>query len=108
MSDRISEILEVIRETVPQVNRGSSLAQFRDARISATKRVAERRRIARETVQDKYGRQLRPDVGTVGVFDGLMREWFGRGDTRLRQVLEKHAIDASDDDAIREAFHRYS
>ena len=108
MSERISEILEVMQETIPQVRRESSLAQFRDARISATKRVAARRRIARETVQDKYGRQLRPDVGTVGAFDRLMREWYSRGDLQLRRVLEKHAIDGSDDQAIRDLFRRHS
>ena len=59
--EALSQILEVV-----QLVRGSGMD-----RIHATIRVAERRRIERETVADKYGRQM--ELSTEQ-FDGLLAE----------------------------------
>ena len=106
MSDRIDEILDVLREVsvAPIVRAGAS--GFRARRIAAVKRVAERRRIARETVQDKFGRQLQPDVMTAADFDRLCIAWLQHESPALRQVLIRHKVDRADEIRIERFFDR--
>lgn len=104
MSDRIDEILDVLREVsaAPVFRAGAS--GFRTRRIAAVKRVAERRNIARETVQDKFGRQLQPDVMTAAEFDRLCLQWLSRGSPALQQALLRHTVDDGDESRIRSFF----
>ena len=104
MSDRIDEILDVLREVSVASLARTGARGFRVRRIAAVKRVAERRGIARETVQDKFGRQLQPDVMTAADFDRLCIEWLVRGSPTLSQVLLRHAVDGSDETRIRSFF----
>ena len=104
MSDRIDEILDVLHEvSVAPVFRAGA-AEVRARRIAAVKRVAERRNIARETVQDKFGRQLQPDVMTAAEFDRLCLEWLSRGSPALQHALLRHAVDNGDENRIRKFF----
>jgi hypothetical protein len=104
MSKRISEVLEVIQLTIKQVPQPFSPRQLRDARRSATNSVAVRRRIERETVSDKYGRQLQPDIPGVDAFDEALSSWLRQGDATLRRILDKHSVDDDDKRAIRAVF----
>ncbi len=104
MSDRIDEILEVLREVSTSPIDRAGASSFRARRIAAVKRVAERRGIARETVQDKFGRQLQPDVMTAATFDRLCVEWLQGNSPTLRQILTRHAIDQADEIRIERFF----
>jgi hypothetical protein len=104
MSDRIDEILDVIRETLRIVDPHPSAQQVRSARILATTHVAERRHIRFKTVQDKYGRQLQPDISIVAEFDRLLHSWLTRDSAHLKTVLARHAVDPLDELALARFF----
>ena len=108
MTERISEILEVLT-----LVRGSSAGYVtrravRDRRLAALKEVARRRGIAPETVRDKFGRQLQPEVPGVDEFDRLLEAWLSGRPDELRSVLLKHAGDFADEQRIREFFSTQS
>ncbi len=104
MSDRIDEIPEVLREVSSARLAGDVIRQFRARRIAAVKRVSERRGITRETVQDKFGRQLQPDVKTASEFDRLCVAWMQEGSDALHHVLIRHSVDVNDERVVRRFF----
>ena len=106
MSDRIEEILEVIQEVQRGIIGPRSLGRLTELRIDATKKIALERGIARETVQDKFRRQLYPDVTGTRDFDVLLKAWLRDDSMELRNVLLKHAVDTWDEKRIKAFFSR--
>jgi predicted restriction endonuclease len=107
MSKRISEILEVITATKNHYS-GQSFDSIRKSRIAATNQVALQHQVARETIQDKYGRQLQPHINDVPEFDTALHRYFSEGDMSLRNILLLRAVDSDDKKAIHELFTRPS
>ena len=103
MSERISQTLEVIAATKNHY-RGQSIESIVGARIAAEKFVALQRQVSDRTIQDKYRRQLEPDIHKVAEFDVALQRYFCEGDMSLRDILINHAVDADDEKAIHETF----
>jgi predicted restriction endonuclease len=103
MSKRIEEILDVLNE-IRIAHRNDQSASARELRLRVLPKVAEKHEIALQTVQDKYLRQLRPHVENVADFDKLVDKWLATGATTLKTILDQHAVDSQDNEAIREFF----
>jgi predicted restriction endonuclease len=104
MSERVSQILEVIPATKNHYS-GQSLESISKARIAAEKHVASLHRFkTNTTVSDKYGRQLRPYINNVPKFDTALHRYFSEGDMNLRDILLLRANNSDDKKAIHNLF----
>jgi len=77
-------------------------------RIKAVASVADRRRIAKETVRDKFIRQLRPDIWYANDFDRLLEDWLINDSVELKNIILKHKSDSQDLEMINNAFYKAS
>jgi hypothetical protein len=107
LSHRIDQILDVLREVAADRCSSSDTGTFTGKRIAAVKRAADRRRISREAVQDKFGRQLQPDIMNAAAFDQLCIRWLREGSSELHRILLKHALDPTDENLIDQFFARF-
>jgi hypothetical protein len=103
MSERISEILEVLNEIAKQYTPGMSATRITRLRIEAMQRVARSRSIEATTVSDKFRRQLRPSINGTPEFDKALYAWLNSGSNRLQVALESGAA-PSDQPSIRSFF----
>jgi hypothetical protein len=107
MSSRIAEVLGVLKEVAENARSGASLADVREHRLSATKRIAEARGIEEETVRDACTRQLKPHVQGVAEFDALVHKWLANDSPELRTTVLHHTVDDTDKNAVERFFsHR--
>lgn len=103
MSDRISEILDVISNVAKRYQSHMSEGQVAVLRIDALDRVAQQRSILASTVSSKYRRELQPAIRGTREFDRALFAYLDSGDVTLRFALEQKAI-ASDLAQIRDVF----
>jgi hypothetical protein len=108
MSQRIGEILSVVREVRSNYHPGMSLRSVKSLRDDAVEKTATRRGIYPTTVSNKFRRELYPDVSNTDEFDRLLETWLRTGDRALRSVLLKHAVDRWDEIDIRRFFSEAS
>lgn len=94
MSERISEILEVLGEVSKLYTRGMSAAQVSRLRLEAVRRVARSRSIEETTVSDKFRRQLHPSIHGTREFDRALYAWLDSGTSELQVALESGAAPA--------------
>ncbi len=104
MSERINEILEVLATIRGTVGRNIYGGAVQDSRLAALKQVARQRHIDPNTVRDKFGRQLQPNVRGVREFDQLVERWLTSSPDELEGVLRQHAVSDDDDRRIQEFF----
>ena len=104
MSDRISEILEVLRIVRGSYRQGMSDGVLRNLRMDAVDSVAHSRGIDSTTVSDKFRRQLKPDISGTREFDVALQGWLRSGDGRLKAALVKHSVSVDDQRAVRYFF----
>lgn len=103
MSDRISEILDVISDVAKRYQSYMSEGQVTTLRIDASARVAQHRSILASTVSSKYRRELQPAIKDTQGFDRALFAYLDSGDTALRSALEQKAA-VSDLAQIRDVF----
>jgi predicted HNH restriction endonuclease len=104
MSERISEILEVLRYVADHYMPEMSEKDVKDLRIEALGRVAHRRSILPTTVSNKFRRELRPAINGTSGFDRALFEWLDSRATKLQLALEQNATRSDDFARIREFF----
>lgn len=104
MSQRISEILEVVRDVADRYMPGMSEKDVRELRIKALDRVARRRSILITTVSDKFRRQLHPTINGTLEFDRVLFGWLDSQVPALQLALEKNASHSDDFARIRSLF----
>ncbi len=105
MSARIEEIIEVIKEVREQFIVHTNTPSIRDLRIVAVKLIASRRGIKTQTVQDKFRRQLEPDIEGTDEFDNYLEKWLIKNNFELKDILFKYISDHSDKNLINNAFY---
>jgi|SRR6266850_1523 len=105
MSQKISDVLEVLA-TIRRRYCTHQQASLRSARISAIHAIANERGVTYQTIGDAYLRRLEPDIRGTPAFDRITEEWLSRKSDALRNVLEKHALDAGDRAKIQKFFSR--
>ena len=100
MSNRISEILDVLRIIKNNWKQGANINVLR---IEATQEVAKERNIAHQSVTDKYTRQL----GGISThkFDELIKSWLSENSNNLPEKLLEFS-DSYDKDRINEFFQK--
>ncbi len=105
MSDRIHECIGVLQKVV-NAARGVPAIELnvRALRKQAAVKVSSERGIRLRTVEDKYIRQLRPEIGGVGDFDAAIDAWILEGALDLHDALLAHAVDEDDRQLIAETF----
>lgn len=104
MSERISEILEVLRDISELYEPGMSKGKVSALRLEAMNRVAQRRKIQATTVSDKFRRRLRPAIDGTQQFDDVMYNWLNSRTLELQRALEKSAGDSDDRTRIHDFF----
>ncbi len=105
MSKRIEQIIEVIEE-VRETFQNQSRHPVSRIRVIAVTSVAGRREIAKQTVLDKFIRQLQPDVKVAADFDKLLKNWLVRDSDELKNIILKHKSDRRDVELINNAFYK--
>ena len=108
MSKRIIHIIDVIKKMRDDYHSRSAQSSIRDIRRNATKSIAARWEITIQTVEDKYNRQLRPDIKTTEEFDHIMEDWLVNNSGTLKAILHKHSVDSGDTVLIDETFSNTS
>lgn len=86
-SERITDVIELLTEISSR--RPRSQEEVRDARIAATKSVAQRKGINEESVRDKCWRQL--DFKVIDQFDSMVYDWIVNGKDDLVERLKSCA-----------------
>lgn len=105
MSKRIEEILEVIEIVREEFQNAVQDTAIDHIRVIAAKTVAGWRNIKKNTVGDKFIRQLRPDIWRTSEFDKLLEDWLVHDSDELRNIISKHSVDDKDIELINNAFH---
>jgi predicted HNH restriction endonuclease len=105
MSARVEQILEVIQELRERYRASRGIGSLSQMRVDATHAVADRRSIDYRSVQDKFIRQLRPDISTASQFDKLIGPWLKDGSATLKDIVMKHRSDKKDGLLIENAFY---
>ncbi len=105
MSARVEQIVEVIQELQERYRASRGKGSLSQMRIDATYAVATRRDIDYRSVQDKFIRQLRPDISRVSQFDTLVGHWLKDGSTALKDIVMKHRSDKNDALLIENSFY---
>ena len=108
MSSKIAQIVEVIRYVRDKYQSQGGSAFIGRVRVEAVALVAEERAIAKQTVLDKFIRQLRPDVAEAAHFDDLLAEWLLGDSDELESILRRHARDRADVELLDEVFQEVS
>ena len=100
MSKRIEEILGVIEEVRGEFQNRTGYWSITPMRIRAVESVANRRGIEKQTVLDKFIRQLQPDINVASDFDRLLEDWLIHDSDELKNILLKHTSDHQDVELI--------
>jgi hypothetical protein len=103
MSDRIEQLIDVIRE-VRDNYKAASLDAVSTLRTDAVRKIAIRRNILESTVSDKYRRQLNPPISNTKDFDRLLAAWLQTGSSELQNALYTHSEDSADQRLIKNFF----
>jgi len=106
MSQRIEQILEVVEEVDTEFQNRTGYRSVSRMRVRAVASVANRRGIAKQTVLDKFIRQLRPDIEVAADFDKLLEGWLVHNSDELENILLKHKSDRRDVELINNAFYK--
>jgi hypothetical protein len=106
MSKKILETTEVINEVKDQFQSRKKNSSVRQIRIESVAKVASGLGIKKETVLDKFIRQLQPDINTASEFDTLLENWLRDDSPDLKNILLKHASGRNDKDLINKAFYK--
>jgi len=106
MSQRIEEILEVIEEVREQFQSTIRYRSVSHMRVRAVASVARQRRIKKQTVLDKFIRQLQPDIKVAADFDKLLEDWLVHDSDRLKNIILKYTSDRQDVELVNKAFYR--
>lgn len=104
MSQRIEEILSVIKIVKEKFTETTNPEQMIYYRKKATKKVADNNRIEKETIRDKYIRQLKPEINGTNEFDNKLYNYLKYQDFQLRNILLKHSVGNIDKANIEEFF----
>ena len=104
MSQRIDEILDVVREVESKVHAPVPFRELKKIRRYAVVRVAVNRGIDSSSIDTKYRRELYPDVRNTDDFDLLLEAWLRDRNRRLPIVLLKFAVDYRDEINIQQYF----
>ncbi len=105
MSDRILEIISVFNKVVQQARTVPvEELDVKNLRRQAAREEADSRGIRIQTVEDKYGRQLQPQIAKVADFDAAIEGWLLHGSLSLHDTLLAHAVDKADRELIAAAF----
>jgi predicted HNH restriction endonuclease len=104
MSARVSQIIEVIDQVRCSYQSDSGAHSIHEIRVRAAKSVADRRGIAFRSVEDKFIRQLAPDIKSASQFDALLESWLVVGSNQLRDIVSKHVVDSDDEHLIASTF----
>jgi hypothetical protein len=105
MSARVEQIVEVIQELCERYRASRGQGSLSQMRIDATHAVAARRNIDYRSVEDKFIRQLRPDISSASQFDEMVSPWLIDGSTTLKDIVMKHRSDKNDALMIENAFY---
>lgn len=108
MSRRIEQILEVIEEVREEYQNTGGHGSITHMRIRAVASIANRRGIAKQTVLDKFIRQLQPDIKVAADFDKLLEDWLVHDSDELKNIILKHKSksDRQDEELINNAFYK--
>jgi hypothetical protein len=108
VSRRIEQILEVIEEVREEYQNTGGHKSFTHMRIRAVASIANRRGIAKQTVLDKFIRQLQPDIKVAADFDKFLEDWLVRDSDELKNIILKHKpkSDRQDEELINNAFYK--
>jgi hypothetical protein len=106
MSQRVEQILEIIEEVREKFQSGKSYGSVSRLRVAAVSSVAKRRGVSKQTILDKFIRQLRPDVYVAADFDKLLEKWLGHDSDELRNIILKHKSDYKGLELINNAFYK--
>lgn len=107
MSQRNADIMFIVeyvrrhREYCVGSGTPRSIAKLR---LEASKELADFREVDSSTVQDKYIRQLKPDVVGTGGFDQVLEDYFLRGSDQLKNILLRRTSDLGDREDINLSF----
>ena len=105
MSQRIEQILEVIEEVREKFQSQSGNKSLTHMRREAVDSVSVRRAIEKQTVLDKFIRQLQPDIEVAAGFDKLLEDWLLNNSDTLKGIILKHRSDSHDMELINNAFY---
>ncbi len=92
----IATVMELVQEKYIKRDENLSLEQIRQACLEAVTEAAELYRdngITVKSVQDKFGRQLRPDIQSRNHFYKLLSEWLQDDSVELLEILLNHTSD---------------
>jgi hypothetical protein len=106
MSRRIEQILEVIEEAREKFQSQSGNKSVTLMRREAVASVAARRGIEKQTVLDKFIRQLQPNIKVAAEFDKLLEDWLLHDSNELKNIILKHKSDSQDAEIINNAFYK--
>lgn len=96
MTDRIEQIVSVVRRVLDGYSPGMTFEKVRDLRIDALNIVAAELGIQYTTVSNKYRRGLVPDIEGTHEFDVALYEWVSSSSERLKSILLKHSLTEQD------------
>jgi len=105
MSRRIEQILEVIEEVREKFQSQSGNKSLTHMRREAVDSVSVRRAIEKQTVLDKFIRQLQPNIKIAAEFDKLLEDWLLNNSDTLKGIILKHRSDSHDMELINNAFY---
>jgi predicted HNH restriction endonuclease len=108
MSRKIEEIVEVIQHVRDEYQRHGGSASISSTRREAVTLAAKRRRVFKQTVLDKFIRQLQPDVAEAAHFDDLLVEWLVDDSDELESILRRHTRDRADVELLDRVFEEVS
>jgi hypothetical protein len=103
MSKKIDHILEVLG-IIRDEHVSNSVRPLEDVRVDATTVVAEKYKLWRTTVLDKYQRGLKPDTYGTESFDNLVRDWLVQSSPLLETILLSHSEDETDKSKVSNFF----
>lgn len=106
MSRRIEQILEVIEEVREKFQGQDGSRSVSRMRRDAVASVANRRGIEKQTVLDKFIRQLQPNIKVAAEFDKLLEDWLLHDSNELKNIILKHKSDSRDAELINNAFYK--
>jgi hypothetical protein len=103
MSERISNVLEIVKYVATHYKREASRSHIRTLRIAAEKVVAVQHSITQKSVSDAYRRQLGSEIPSAD-FDQALYDWLHSKNARLRSILLASANSYDDKEALEEFF----
>ncbi len=106
MSQRIHQIASVIEEIRENYRIQPSGRSLWSIRNQATKTVAERLHISKQSVESKFITQLQPYIKNAKHFDELIRAWLYDGSNDLQKILLDFAKNKTDKEQLNALFYK--